>query len=196
MNPRWAIIWVVCICSAGASAQDVSCADPAAPQTLSCYSTLNVSQYLVTWPLSNPACQPGELWSTCFIRLATNQSGVDCTTVDSTSCNFNRDLDPYMPPSIIPQVRHVLASIQNIYSVFSKLANGESLYVNFTWVLVANDPVVTKELNRSDPVLLKWRSNPLNLTNNGTIDPGNYNTALTLGLPFLAVSLGSASESS
>ncbi|KAL8909441.1 MAG: hypothetical protein Q9171_005039 [Xanthocarpia ochracea] len=178
MNPRWAIIWVACICSAGASAdaiaypsqtgQDVSCVDPAAPPSLSCYNALNISQYLVTWPLSYPACQPGEFWSTCYIRIATNQSEVDCTTVDSTSCNFDRDLDPYLEPSFIPHIRHALASIQNIYLVFSKLAN------------------VTKEINRSDPVLLKWRSNPLNLTNNGTVDPGNYNTALTLGLPFLA----------
>ncbi|KAL8921369.1 MAG: hypothetical protein Q9172_004062 [Xanthocarpia lactea] len=202
MNSRWAIIWVACICSAGAWALpareqdaidyasqnqlDVACMGPAAPRTTYCYNALNISQYLVTWPLSNPACLPGELWSTCYIRIATNQSGVDCTTVDSTSCNFNRDLDPSLEPSVIPQIRYVLASIQNIYSVFSKLANGESLYVDFTWILVANEPVVTKEINRSDPVLLRWRSNPLNLTNNGTVDPGNYNTALTLGLPFLA----------
>lgn len=39
---------------------------------------------------------------------------------------------------------------------------------------------------------MKLRKNPLNLTRNAEVDFGNYNTALTLGLPYLAVCAGNS----
>ncbi|KAL8993302.1 MAG: hypothetical protein Q9169_006451 [Polycauliona sp. 2 TL-2023] len=45
---------------------------------------------------------------------------------------------------------------------------------------------VTKDVDRRDPVLTRIRENPLNLTNPGDVDVGNYYSALTLGLPYLA----------
>ncbi|KAI4225976.1 MAG: hypothetical protein L6R36_003512 [Xanthoria steineri] len=45
---------------------------------------------------------------------------------------------------------------------------------------------VTKSVNEQDPVLVKLRKNPLNLTTNAEVDEGNYITALTMGLPYLA----------
>ncbi|KAL8727164.1 MAG: hypothetical protein Q9166_006201 [cf. Caloplaca sp. 2 TL-2023] len=49
----------------------------------------------------------------------------------------------------------------------------------------AKDILETKELDTSDPALLKLRDNPLNLTKSGTVIPGDYRIAITLGLPFI-----------
>ena len=50
-----------------------------------------------------------------------------------------------------------------------------------------NSISVTKDVDRLDPVLVKLRTNPLNLTNPGDVDYENYQMALTLGIPYLAV---------
>lgn len=55
------------------------------------------------------------------------------------------------------------------------------------WRLFTEDTPVTKSVNEQDPVLVKLRKNPLNLTTNAEVDQGNYITALTMGLPYLAV---------
>ncbi|KAL8657547.1 MAG: hypothetical protein Q9226_001807 [Calogaya cf. arnoldii] len=130
---------------------------------------MNVGEYLITWPLNN-ICEVGELWSMCYIRLATGKSGVDCTNLDSPSCNVEivKALMPNVDASIAPLVRYVIASMQNVYLFFRKWAE------------------ITKALDQGDPVLQKLRKNPLNLTRNGEVDNGNYNTALTMGLPYLA----------
>lgn len=146
MNSRWAFIWAVCICSARAlflpsleedrtarplrirQELNESCIDLTAPLTQECYQEMEISQYLISWPLTN-LCDIGELWSTCFIRLATGKSGVDCTTLDSTLCNL-QGLDLVVDPSIKPVVRYVIATIQNVQWFFSKLAAGVLFFLN------------------------------------------------------------------
>ncbi|KAL8849323.1 MAG: hypothetical protein Q9221_005674 [Calogaya cf. arnoldii] len=214
MYPHWAVIWVVCVYSARAlflpsleedrtarplhirqtklgtcrlNATDNSsplcsyspescpkictdtCFNLTAPLSEDCYQMMNVGEYLITWPLSN-MCEVGELWSMCYIRLATGKSGVDCTNLDSPSCDVEivKALMPNVDASIAPLVRYVIASMQNVYLFFREWAE------------------VTKTLDRNDTVLQKLRKNPLNLTRNGEVDLGNYHTALTMGLPYLA----------
>lgn len=140
MNPHWAAIWVLTIYSARAlflpsleedrtarplqirQKPNESCNNLTAPLSQECYQALQISEYLISWPLTN-LCNIGELWSTCFIRLSTGRMDVDCITLGSPSCN-PLDLDLVVDPAIEVAVRYVIATIQNVHSFFSTMANG------------------------------------------------------------------------
>ena len=86
----------------------VNCTDPAAAFSTSCWSTLDLSDYLgragTGWIYSTPQCKntrtgtgddrsgcciSGELWSTCFVRLASGVSGADCNAISPHRCSWN-----------------------------------------------------------------------------------------------------------
>ncbi|KAI4226793.1 MAG: hypothetical protein L6R40_008243 [Gallowayella cf. fulva] len=142
---------------------------PSANLAPECWNSLNVSDFLHAWLPSDPPCQPGEWWATCFIRIGSTKDAVGCTNVESKDpCGPGLDaVKSDIDPSIQPQVRYILAAIQQIRSLFSALAN------------------VTRQVDASDPVLVKLRSNPLNLTAKGDLSPGDYKTALSLGVPYI-----------
>ncbi|KAL8670849.1 MAG: hypothetical protein Q9168_004628 [Polycauliona sp. 1 TL-2023] len=195
MNLRWAVLSILCVHSTRALFLP-SLAEDGSPQPLqprqnplssACYDYTTapsgncIGQYLITWPLTAAAkgCFPGETWSSCFIRWHSG-AGVLCTELDQqvtnqldTSCGAIKDLPSILNSSVNAQLDifyapYVIATMQNVYTLLDKLAN------------------VSIDLDQNDPVLVKLRTNPMNLTNPGDVDPGNYATALTQGLAYLA----------
>lgn len=108
--------------------KDDLCTDPSANLAPECWNSLNVSDFLHAWLPSDPPCQPGEWWATCFIRIGSTKDAVGCTNVESKDpCGPGLDaVKSDIDPSIQPQVRYILAAIQQIRSLFSALANGKS----------------------------------------------------------------------
>ncbi|KAL8801717.1 MAG: hypothetical protein Q9182_004256 [Xanthomendoza sp. 2 TL-2023] len=144
------------------------CEDLNAPIVPECWDVLQLGPYVQKYLNSTPGCGPGEWWATCFIRLGSKHNHAACNLVTSTDCSPELDaLAPNLHPSIQPKVRYVLATIQQIHSLFTELARS------------------VKRVDASDPVLLKLRTNPLNLTGNLDTPPGDYRTALSLGVPFI-----------
>ena len=88
----------------------------------SCWTDLNLTSYLTQWNTTTPVgcddptcCRETELWSQCFIRLASNGTDHDdcsqiggCTSSDPS--NFPVD------SSIAPEVGYI---VHNIYCEFS-----------------------------------------------------------------------------
>ncbi|KAL8695787.1 MAG: hypothetical protein Q9224_003160, partial [Gallowayella concinna] len=149
------------------------CYDLNAPMRYDCWDILQLDPYIQKHFNSTPACQPAESWSTCFIRLGSNHSDAACNTIGSTNCGPGLDsLSPYLDPSIQPSVRYVLATIEQVHSLFTELARS------------------VKRVDAEDPVLAKLRTNPLNLTAEWDVPAGDYRTALTLGVPYIGAQIG------
>ena len=72
-------------------------------------------------------CLADEPWSTCFLRLAENQSGQSCTSLDGQGCDKNSKLDPNLDPSILAQVRYISRSIYMVESFFGSYFTGNSI---------------------------------------------------------------------
>ena len=107
-----------------------------------CWDTLNLGSYLTKWSSTTPTCTDAgqtlsccvasEPWSTCFLRLATQQSNLyDCTKViqapgsSSVACTFPSDLDPALDPTIASQVNYILLNIMMINKFFSNYYTGQ-----------------------------------------------------------------------
>ena len=52
----------------------------------SCWDTLGMNQWMVSWNYTAKPCKPGEMWSTCFLRLAYGSGGYDCSRLGSLNC--------------------------------------------------------------------------------------------------------------
>ena len=61
------------------------------------------------WKSSSTCCDPTEPWSTCFLRLATLNPGLDCTSLETPLCSFGSK--EIVARSIAPQVHYVLKNI-------------------------------------------------------------------------------------
>jgi hypothetical protein len=110
--------------------QLVDCKDIRAAPDSSCWATLGLSQYLndpnTGWNHTTPICDatmtsgacciPGEPWTTCYLRLAHNIGGYDCSQINPQSCALN--LQQSVDPSIAPQVHYVLKTIYSSYPLF------------------------------------------------------------------------------
>lgn len=154
MYPNWAVVWTLCICSTQAlslpsleeyrtvlplQSRQTPSQPPRVPLTLSpdCLNLVGPPeakcyfQYLIGWPLTPPglACGIGDTWSECFIRDATTQNGFRCTELDG-SCNHITDLalnDALLPDEVY-YANYTIATMQNVYTLLGKMANGESSY--------------------------------------------------------------------
>lgn len=111
----------------------------------SCWDKYDLSNFVLQWnatyskttcgtvddPLdceTRKTCLADEPWSTCFLRLAENQSGQSCTSLDGQGCDKNSQLDPNLDPSIKAQVRYVTRSIYMVESFFGSYFTGQSIY--------------------------------------------------------------------
>ena len=108
------------------SRQAINCTDVAAPFNEACWGTLKVGDWLnnptTGWNKTTPictgsqdgaaCCEPNEIWTTCFLRLAYGTSGRDCSEINPQYCSFSPDLSVHLDPKIVPQVRYV---VENIY---------------------------------------------------------------------------------
>ena len=52
----------------------------------SCWDTLGMFEWMFNWSHSNNTCEPAEIWSTCFLRLAYGSAGYECSTLGSANC--------------------------------------------------------------------------------------------------------------
>lgn len=74
----------------------------------SCWDTLGMTQWMFNWNFTTTTCQPGEIWSTCFLRLAYGSAGYDCSTLGSLNCSAPRLGGPVTDA-------HVFYGAYNIY---------------------------------------------------------------------------------
>lgn len=107
----------------------------------SCWDKYDLTNYVLQWNASyskttcgtvddpldcttSHTCLADEPWSTCFLRLAENQSGQSCTSLDGQGCDKNSKLDPNLDPSIRAQVRYITRSIYMVESFFNSYFTG------------------------------------------------------------------------
>ena len=88
----------------------------------SCWSTLGLSDYLDNWnkttPICTPnngdgCCNPDELWSNCFVRLATNGLRTDdCSIINKACATEPTYAEEQVASAIAPEVYYL---VHNIY---------------------------------------------------------------------------------
>ena len=103
----------------------VNCTDPGAVFDSSCWAQLGVSDFLnnpkTGWNVTTKTCSQssgdgsdccviGELWSTCFLRLALGP-GEDCSIISTNSCTDEGRLSSTIPQAVAPQYRYVVWAI-------------------------------------------------------------------------------------
>ena len=93
----------------------------------SCWNALNIMPYLTNWKATT-TCGPSEPWSTCFLRLATQQNSYDCTKISTTTCPLVSSMElEGLDASIASQVNYVVLNIVTINTFFSAYYEGQSL---------------------------------------------------------------------
>lgn len=53
----------------------------------SCWDTLQMNQWMFNWNFTTTSCEDGEIWSTCFLRLAYGSARYDCSRLGSLNCS-------------------------------------------------------------------------------------------------------------
>ena len=94
----------------------------------SCWNTLDIMSYLTNWKATT-TCGPSEPWSTCFLRLATQQNSYDCTQISTQKCPLLSSMQlEGLDASIASQVNYVALNIVTINTFFSAYYMGQSLF--------------------------------------------------------------------
>ena len=94
----------------------------------SCWNALDIMSYLTNWKATT-TCGPSEPWSTCFLRLATQQNSYDCTQISTTTCPLLSSTNlKGLDASIASQVNYVVLNIVTINNFFSAYWLGQSLF--------------------------------------------------------------------
>lgn len=103
----------------------------------SCWTTLQVADYLTSWNKTTPkcaknggngsnCCTAGEPWSTCFLRLAIGSAGYSCDSLSPTFCtNPNVAVNDRLDPAIRFQARYVASAIFAIHLLFAGYDKGK-----------------------------------------------------------------------
>lgn len=55
-----------------------------------CWDSLGMNQWVFNWNFTTKACELGEIWSTCFLRLAYRTPEYDCSTLGNSKCSAPR----------------------------------------------------------------------------------------------------------
>ena len=172
----------------------------------SCWDKYDLTNWLLQWnatyskttcgtvddPLdcaTSHTCLADEPWSSCFLRLAENQSGQSCTSLDGQGCDPNSKLDPNLDPSIRAQVRYITRSIYMVESFFVSYFTGNPISASIPCQIqmlipflalgtaVTNVNLIIGDITRAiDP------------KENTALSLSTILTALTVGLSFLTVS--------
>ena len=100
-------------------ARSINCSDLHAPTDSSCWQELDLTTWLKNWNQTTPTCnedqdgadccQIGEVWNTCFLRLAHRSPGSDCTQINAQACTWSQYLA--VDRDIAPQVFYVMTNI-------------------------------------------------------------------------------------
>lgn len=103
-----------------------NCTDLGASFDARCWNDLNLTTYLFNWNATtrvcdevqsaadndgSNCCKPDEPWTTCYLRLAHGSPGQDCSQINPQMCTYSSLMDPYMDPSIKPEVQYVMKNI-------------------------------------------------------------------------------------
>ena len=103
-----------------------NCTDLGAAFDSHCWVDLNLTAWIFNWNATtrvcgteetaddndgSNCCKPDEPWTTCFLRLAHGSPGQDCSQINPQTCTYSSTLDPYMDPSIKPEVQYVMKNI-------------------------------------------------------------------------------------
>ena len=112
----------------------VNCLAPNAPYDESCWSTLDLTNWLNNWNKTVPKChgsddgskccgpsnQPNEPWTTCFLRLSLGDADYDCTELNQKACSLEGfKLDSSVNGSSVAQTRYI---IRNIYGKYHNVS--------------------------------------------------------------------------
>ncbi|KAI4242465.1 MAG: hypothetical protein L6R40_004019 [Gallowayella cf. fulva] len=103
--------------NARAPAFIVNCTNPTAILDSSCWESLKVPDYLKSWRETYKGCNNSESWSTCFLRYSTGVAGVNCDTIDATSCN-SADRTPTLDPAVQGQAHYAQVAILGVSQLF------------------------------------------------------------------------------
>ena len=52
----------------------------------SCWDALGMTEWMLTWNQTTTTCKEDEIWSKCYMRLATGSPRLDCSVVGSQAC--------------------------------------------------------------------------------------------------------------
>lgn len=95
----------------------------------SCWSVLGLSKYLDNWNKTTPVCtanngngccNPDELWSNCFIRLATNGLRTDdCSIINKACASEPTYAEEQVTSVIAPEVYYIVHSIYYMNDFFT-----------------------------------------------------------------------------
>lgn len=78
-----------------------------------------MNQWMFNWNFTTKTCENGEIWSTCFLRLAYGSAGYDCSTLGSSKCAAPRLGGPV-------QDARVFYGAFNIYAINLYLSTWET----------------------------------------------------------------------
>lgn len=56
----------------------------------SCWDSLGMNDWMFNWSFTVKTCESGEIWSTCFLRLAYGSAGYECSKLGSLNCSAPR----------------------------------------------------------------------------------------------------------
>ena len=91
-----------------------TCADVSSQIYPSCWDTLGMDDWIVNWNKVTTTCNKGEMWSSCFMRLAFGETGHDCSTLGSLNCTA-----PELGQT--PTEAHAFYGAYNIYGMYNHL---------------------------------------------------------------------------
>lgn len=125
--------------SANSKRQDLTlddCASETATPDRRCWQLADVPNYLLNqttgWNKTTPICAdrtrccgPSEVWSTCFLRLATGQDQ-DCAALGDGQCTRTNQLDPNLASSIRTQVRYIVLAIYGVNDYYTAWYSSKS----------------------------------------------------------------------
>lgn len=146
--------------------QRVDCYDTSSAFSNSCSDILGLGGYLdypVTgwnktvpicsgWDLDSKCCIAMEPWTTCYLRLAHNISGSDCSQINAQTCSY--DISMAVDPSIAPDVAYTMENIYAINNLFTTWYNALQ-YASNRALTIVQDVILKIDLETQSNFILR-----------------------------------------
>ena len=170
----------------------LNCTSPHAALDSVCWTTLNLTQWIIHWSKTTGTCEDDdedqcclvrEVWSTCFLRIYQAGSGSNCTQINSNTYSFTPDLTSNVNKNASAEVHYI---IQNIYGRLHPMACNRCLTQSpainnlFTTLYFAME-LAAQQASQSIPGIIET-VDPLRKTN---VFLNDILTVLTVGLAFV-----------
>ena len=95
------------------------CGDVSSEMSASCWDTLGMNEWMYKWNTTTKLCSQDEIWSSCFLRLAFDEKGYDCSVLGSLYCEA-----PELGQT--PKEAHAFYGAYNIWGTFPDKGLGKS----------------------------------------------------------------------